>query len=209
MFTGIVQGTGRLVHVEIHPKESSRTHWVQLPYDENLGVGASVAHNGCCLTVVQKKEGLFAFHLMEETLKKTNLILLQEGDELNIERALKMGDEIGGHLMSGHIIGTLAIIHIDKKKSSCAFYFALPSIFKPYVLYKGYIGLNGCSLTIGEVGDDYFVVYLAPETLQRTTFKYSQKGDLVNLEIDSQTQAVVDTTQRVLNELRQTDKLKL
>lgn len=211
MFTGIVQGTGRLIQIEIHPKESSRTHWVQLPtgYDSNLRVGASVAHNGCCLTVAKKKEGLFAFHLMEETLKKTNLAHLQEGDEINIERALKMGDEIGGHFMSGHIIGTLAIIHIDRKESSYAFYFALPSIFKPYVLCKGYIGLNGCSLTIGEVGNNYFVVYLVPETLQRTTFKYSQKGDLVNLEIDSQTQAVVDTTRRVLSELKQTDNLRL
>lgn len=211
MFTGIVQGTGRLIRLEVHPKELSRTHWVRLPIgcDRNLYVGASVAHNGCCLTVTKKKEGLFAFHLMEETLKKTNLADLQEGDEVNIERALKIGDEIGGHLMSGHIVGTLAINHIDKKENSYAFYFALPSAFKPYVLCKGYIGLNGCSLTIGEVGSDYFVVYLVPETLQRTTFKYSQKGDLVNLEIDNQTQAVVDTTRRVLSELKETNNLRL
>ena len=199
MFTGIVQGMGRVVSVE-QPAADFRTHTVELPEDMagGLQTGASVAHNGCCLTVTEANGRTARFDLMAETLDKTNLGRLKAGDLVNLERAARFGDEIGGHLMSGHITATTEILRIERTEHNTTMHFALPAALKPYILPKGFIGLDGCSLTIGSVGEDSFCVYLIPETLRRTLFGTRQAGDTVNLEIDPQTQAVVDTVGRIL-----------
>ena len=199
MFTGIVQGMGRVVSVE-QPAADFRTHTVELPEDMagGLQTGASVAHNGCCLTVTETDGRTARFDLMAETLDKTNLGRLKAGDLVNLERAARFGDEIGGHLMSGHITATTEILRIERTEHNTTMHFALPAALKPYILPKGFIGLDGCSLTIGSVGEDSFCVHLIPETLRRTLFGTRQAGDTVNLEIDPQTQAVVDTVGRIL-----------
>ena len=200
MFTGIVQGLGEVLAVDQRAPDF-RSHTVRLPEgaDADLRVGASVAHNGCCLTITRVHEnGAADFDLMGETLAKTNLGALQPGDKVNIERAARFGDEIGGHVMSGHIITQTPVTRIEQSEHNRTLWFALPAELKPYVLTKGFIGLDGCSLTIGSVTEREFNVHLIPETLQRTLFGSRQVGDCVNVEIDAQTQAIVDTVERVL-----------
>ena len=190
---------GRVVSVE-QPATDFRTHTVELPEDMagGLQTGASVAHNGCCLTVTETDGRTARFDLMAETLDKTNLGRLKAGDLVNLERAARFGDEIGRHLMSGHITATTEILRIERTEHNTTMHFALPAALKPYILPKGFVGLDGCSLTIGSVGEDSFCVHLIPETLRRTLFGTRQAGDTVNLEIDPQTQAVVDTVGRIL-----------
>lgn len=199
MFTGIVQGTGKIVHIH-QPSADFRSHTVALPEHmaHNLQIGASIAHNGCCLTITQINGNQATFDLMAETLAKTNLGNLKTGDSVNLERAARFGDEIGGHVMSGHIIATTPISRIEQNEHNRTLYFRLPPQLAAYILPKGFIGLDGCSLTIGDVSADEFNVHLIPETLQRTLFGTRQAGDAVNLEADPQTQAVVDTVARVL-----------
>lgn len=198
MFTGIVQGTAEVVAIE--KKDHFQTHIIRIPEELRAGLatGASVAHNGCCLTVTEIDGDRVSFDLMQETLKVTNLGLLKVGDRVNIERAAKFGDEIGGHSMSGHINVSTEIYEVISTPNNCTIWFRLPKEYQKYVLHKGYIGIDGCSLTIGEVKNGRFCVYLIPETLNRTLFGKRQAGDIVNLEIDPQTQAIVDTVERVL-----------
>ena len=199
MFTGIVQGTGIITAIDA-PSPDFRTHTVQLPLHltEHLQIGASIAHNGCCLTITAIDGDQVRFDLMRETLTKTNLGNLQIGDRVNLERAARFGDEIGGHMMSGHIIATTTISRIERTDHNQTIWFALPQSLKPYILTKGFIGLDGCSLTLGEVNEHEFNVHLIPETLERTLFGTRQVGDLINIEIDPQTQAIVDTVHRIL-----------
>ncbi|QTG93312.1 riboflavin synthase subunit alpha [Vibrio fluvialis] len=198
MFTGIVQGTAKVVTIE--KKEKFQTHVLELPeaLGKGLSIGASVAHNGCCLTVTKIDGTQVSFDLMQETLRLTNLGELAAGDLVNIERAAKFGDEIGGHSMSGHISQMATIVDVIDTPNNRTIWFELPPQHMKYVLAKGFIGLDGCSLTIGEVKANRFNVHLIPETMQRTLFGYKQMGDHVNVEFDPQTQAIVDTVERVL-----------
>ncbi|AUV86259.1 riboflavin synthase [Vibrio campbellii] len=198
MFTGIVQGTAKVVHID--KKDRFQTHVLVLEgaLNEGLEIGASVAHNGCCLTVTKIEGTQISFDLMQATLALTNLGELEEGDSVNIERAAKFGDEIGGHSMSGHISLMAEISEVIDTPNNRTIWFTLPKESMKYVLAKGYIGLDGCSLTIGEVEDNRFSVHLIPETLERTLFGRRQAGEKINVEFDPQTQAIVDTVERVL-----------
>lgn len=198
MFTGIVQGVGELVAVE--EKSNFRTHVVKFPPEllPDLEIGASVANNGCCLTVTHIDGDRISFDLMKETLRLTNLGKLEINDKINLERAAKFGDEIGGHVMSGHIMWSAEIVKILKSENNHQIWFKLPKELIKYVLHKGFIGIDGISLTVGEVVKNRFCVYLIPETLSRTTLGQKKLGQTVNIEIDPQTQAVVDTVERVL-----------
>ncbi|MDA5493689.1 riboflavin synthase subunit alpha [Yersinia intermedia] len=199
MFTGIVQGTAPVVAIE--EKSNFRTHVVEMPTEmlPELALGASVAHNGCCLTVTAVEGNRVSFDLMKETLRITNLGDIKIGDTVNLERAAKFSDEIGGHLMSGHIICTAEIVKIYTSENNRQIWFRMPSFdLMKYVLHKGFIGIDGISLTIGEVVGNRFCVHLIPETLSRTTLGKKRLGHRVNIEIDPQTQAVVDTVERVL-----------
>lgn len=201
MFTGIVQGMAQLVALE-QPSADFRRHTIELPENmaQSLQIGASVAHNGCCLTITEFDGRRVSFDLMAETLAKTNLGSLKIGDWVNVERAARFGDEIGGHLMSGHIIATTEITRIERSDLNQTVWFRLPENIQLFVLEKGFIGLDGCSLTIGTVRADEFCVHLIPETLRQTLFGRRQVGDVINIEIDAHTQAVVETVQRVLKQ---------
>lgn len=199
MFTGIVQGTAKIVSIE--EKELFRTHIAELPEEllPGLALGASVAHNGCCLTVTAIDGNRVSFDLIKETLRVTNLGDLQQGDVVNIERAAKFSDEIGGHLMSGHIMTTAEICKIIQSENNREIWFKIqdPAQMK-YILHKGFVGIDGISLTVGDVTKSKFCVYLIPETLERTTLGAKKLGHRVNIEIDPHTQAIVDTVERVL-----------
>ncbi|KGQ13137.1 Riboflavin synthase alpha chain [Beauveria bassiana D1-5] len=165
----------------------------------DLETGASVAHNGCCLTVTAIDGNRVSFDLMKETLRITNLGELNVGDSVNVERAAKFNDEIGGHLMSGHIMTTAEISKILTSENNRQIWFKIQDkTLMKYILYKGYVGIDGISLTVGEVTATRFCVHLIPETLERTTLGAKKLGQRVNIEIDPQTQAIVDTVERVL-----------
>lgn len=200
MFTGIIQCTAEVVAIE--RKADFQTHYIALPEAllTGLQTGASVAHNGCCLTVTEISDHHVAFDLMQATLKATNLGELQVGDRVNIERAARFGDEIGGHSMSGHIIDTLRVDEVLVTPNNHQIWLRLPISYRKYIFTKGYVGLDGASLTIGEVEAERFCVNLIPETLDRTLLGERKPGDRINLEIDPQTQAIVDTVERVMAE---------
>ncbi|OAT21509.1 riboflavin synthase [Proteus myxofaciens] len=199
MFTGIVQGKGQVIAIE--DKGDFRTHIIELSPEltKNLELGASVANNGCCLTVTHINDNQISFDLVKETLRLTNLGELTVGSFVNIERAAKYGDEIGGHVMSGHIATTAEIAKIVKSENNLQVWFRLfDKELMKYILHKGFVGIDGISLTIGEVVNNRFCVHLIPETRDRTTLGYKRLGDKVNIELDSQTQAIVDTVERVM-----------
>ena len=199
MFTGIVQGTAQIK--AITEAANFRTHVVEMPQEmlKGLQIGASVAHNGVCLTVTTIKDNLVSFDLMQETLKITNLGELQVGDFVNIERAMQMGTEIGGHILSGHVYCTADIVECIPSENNLQIWFQLPNQdMMKYVLTKGFIAVDGISLTIGEVREQRFCVNLIPETIHRTLIGKKQVGEKVNIEIDPQTQAIVDTVERYL-----------
>ncbi|MFD1006713.1 MULTISPECIES: riboflavin synthase subunit alpha [Oceanisphaera] len=198
MFTGIVQGQGTVV--DIIDKSDFRTHWVQLPSAllPGLELGASVAHNGCCLTVTAIEGQRVSFDLMQETLRVTNLGQLTVGQSVNLERAARFGDDIGGHAMSGHIMAMSSLLDQQVSETNTTLWFALPADLAKYVFTKGYIGIDGISLTVGEVQSDRFAVHLIPETLARTNLGSITVDTQVNIEIDPQTQAIVDTVERVM-----------
>lgn len=198
MFTGIVQDVGTVVAIE--ERELLNTHVVAMSpaMREGLVPGASVAHNGCCLTVTAIEGEHVSFDLMRETLRLTNLGDLKAGSRINLERAARFGDEIGGHAMSGHVMGMASLSEIDEAPNNRRLWFELPPELSRFVFDKGYIGIDGISLTIGAVNAGRFCVNLIPETLARTTIGERVPGDCVNIEIDPQTQAIVETVERVL-----------
>lgn len=198
MFTGIVQRKAKILNItkqaQLHTLE------VELPQDAQVGlnIGASIANNGTCLTVVKKSENSVFFDVIEETLKVTNLVTLNVGGVVNLERATKFGDEIGGHILSGHVHAQAEIITIYRTDTNCDICFKIDKAWIKYILPKGFIAIDGISLTLGDVDNGEFWVHLIPETLSVTNLGTRQIGEFVNIEIDSQTQAIVDTVERVL-----------
>jgi riboflavin synthase len=198
MFTGIVQGMARVIGCE---QDNGIMHLeLDLPatHAEQLALGASVAINGTCLTITEFNNTQVKFDVIDTSLELTNLGQLTLGDQVNFERAARIGDEIGGHLMSGHILCQAEIIDISSEGNNCSIRFATPKEAAAYLLPKGFVGLNGCSLTLVDVDAESFSISLIPETLKQTTFGLLEIGDRVNLEVDPQTQAIVDTVQRYM-----------
>ncbi len=201
MFTGIVQGVG--VVTGVADRQGIRRFQIRMPkdYDKGLATGASIAINGLCLTVVGWDDRGVQFDVIDESLRLSNLSDLREGSFVNIERAARFGDEIGGHVLSGHIHGLGTVIDVVEAEANIAVWVSVPNALSKYVLPKGYVSLNGCSLTFGElVKDGQFSIHLIPETRSVTIFGQVCVGDQLNLEIDSQTQAIVDTVERVLDQ---------
>lgn len=199
MFTGIVTGLGKIA--ELHPSPGFLRYAVAMDATHlaNLQRGASISISGICQTVVDANDRMVWFDAIDETLKKTTLGSLKVGSDVNIERSARIGDEIGGHLLSGHIYGTAEIASIVREGNNCVVQFKCPPEWTKYLLPKGYIALDGASLTLVDVDkkNGLFTVHLIPETLQRTTFGSKQNGERVNLELDSQTQTIVDTIERI------------
>lgn len=199
MFTGIVQGTATVITTVMKNQFMQLTLEFPRQHCDNLQTGASVAINGTCLTITAFSANQIKFDLIMETLRVTNLGELKPGDKVNFERAARIGDEIGGHMLSGHIHGMAMIDEIKQPEDNRIVWFEAEPALMKYILPKGFVSLNGCSLTIGEVKDNRFNVYLIPETLNVTIFGKASVGDRINLEVDSQTQAVVDTVERYMS----------
>ena len=192
MFTGIVAASCEVVKIE--QGEEVRSIVVDLSgYDDDLDIGASVAIDGVCMTVVSAIDGHVRFEAIPETLERTTMGLLKQGSRVNIERSLRMGDELGGHILSGHIMSTARILQRTQKGEGIDLLIEHQADTKPYILEKGYIAVDGMSLTVGEVQSEGFNLHIIPETLRITTIGAKTEGDLVNIEVDSRTQAVVDT----------------
>ena len=198
MFTGIVQGKGVLHSIE--KKNAVWTFQIDLPDASGLQRGASVAINGVCLTATEMNGQRVAFDVIEETLNRTNLSHLEVGDHVNVERSLKMGDELGGHLLSGHIMGLGEIKSSTVVGEGRDITIEAPRSMMKYIHEKGYIGLNGASLTIGEVQQNQFNIHLIPETLRLTTFGTAVDGGRINIEIDAMTQTIVATVERMMKQ---------
>lgn len=194
MFSGIVQGR---FPVHYYGKKQDTLHLsvllnTQLIHD--LNVGASIAVDGVCLTVVKITGEEVFFDVIFETLQKTTLGFLRKGDLVNVERSLRMGEEIGGHLLSGHIIAKAMIQQINGNIITLS----MESQWMKYLFPKGYIALDGISLTLVDVyPEGAFTVHLIPETLRGTCWEFKKEGDFINVEIDSQTQTIVDTVERI------------
>ncbi|ABF14022.1 riboflavin synthase [Candidatus Palibaumannia cicadellinicola] len=200
MFTGIIQGIAQLT--SITKKCNFRTYQVKLPDSllQGLTNGASVANNGCCLTVTNINNNLVSFDIVKETLKRTNLGTLQVGDEVNIERAANFNTEIGGHIMTGHIICTAELIKIKSLNNNRTIWCRLADhTLHKYILYKNYIGIDGISLTVGEVKENIFCLHLIPETINRTTLGKKKTKAIVNIEIDQMIHATVNTVEKYLS----------
>ena len=196
MFTGIVAGISQITAIE--DGEEIRSFVVDLAgFDEGLEVGASVALDGVCMTVVSIEGTLVRFDAIPETLERTTLGGLVAEDWVNVERSLRMGDELGGHILSGHILMTARILQRTERGEGIDLLIENPTEAIPYILEKGYVAVDGMSLTVGEVSESSFTLHIIPETLRVTTIGEKQVGHSVNIEIDSRTQAVVDTIRRM------------
>ena len=200
MFTGIVSGKGNLK--KIIKCEDYISLIIQAPkgFAKNLSKGASVSVNGVCLTVKKGRTDLLEFDVIEETLKKTNLKNISRSSKLNLERSMTANTEIGGHLVSGHIHGTGEVLKVINRKKTKDLLIKIPSQLREYFFYKGYVALNGCSLTIGKVLKSSFYIHLIPETVSITNFKEIKKGDLINIEVEQTTINTVETVKRVMLE---------
>ena len=195
MFTGIVAGTSPIINIE--QKDIVRSLTLNLEgFVMGLEIGASVSLDGVCMTVVSIDGNLVTFDAIEETLNRTTLGKLGVGSLVNIERSLKMGDELGGHIISGHVLTTEKILQIVNKGEGIDMMIENPPEVNQYILEKGYISIDGMSLTIGKVSEDNFSLHIIPETLRITTIGHKNVGDYVNIEIDSRTQAIVDTIRK-------------
>lgn len=196
MFTGIVQG---MVQVTGHKEQDGL---LRLSIDlgahaDALTHGASVSIHGVCLTVTEWQDSVAVFDVIPETLACTTLGELHSGDNVNIERSARIGDEIGGHLVSGHVVCAVSVTSREENHGETILRMSVAPEIQPYLFPKGFIALNGCSLTLVDVTPNDFSVHLIPETLSRTTFGAIKEGDHVNVEVDAMTRAVVDTVTRM------------
>ena len=195
MYTGIVSGTAPVIAVA--DGEGIRTLTIDLDgFSDGLQIGASVALDGVCMTVVSLDGTEVRFDAIEETLARTTLGRAIQGHMVNVERSLRMGDELGGHILSGHVMMTAKIIGRVERGEGLDLVIENPLEARPYILEKGFVAIDGMSLTIGEASDEGFALHIIPETLRVTTIGEKEVGDSVNLEIDSRTQAVVETVMR-------------
>jgi riboflavin synthase len=217
MFTGIVETQAVVSFVEAKPGLVHFSIEIPASFVEGLKTGASVAVNGVCLTAVKVSSSSISFDVMQETIDKTTLGALKVADRVNVERSLKVGDEIGGHIVSGHVHGVAKVVEVTKTENNVVVTLEPPAELHKYIFPKGFVALNGVSLTVivDQIRSENFLggtptqnlserigrpktfaVSLIPETLSRTGFGAVKTGDLLNIEVDQQTRTIVDTLER-------------
>jgi riboflavin synthase len=183
MFTGIITDVGRVQRLRRTDRGLDLT--IATAYDSaDIALGASIACSGVCLTVVALEDGAFATQASAETLSCSTLGDWAEGTPVNLERALKVGDELGGHIVSGHVDGVARLVERRPDGESVRFVIAAPAELMPYIASKGSVAVDGVSLTVAGVGPGWFTVALVPHTLEVTTLGERRPGDLVQLEVD-------------------------
>jgi riboflavin synthase len=183
MFTGIVEELGTIAAVE-DQGDAIRLSVRATTVLEDVGLGDSIAVNGCCLTVTTVDGDTWTADVMQETLDKTSLYGVRPGDRVNLERAVTADKRLGGHIVQGHVDGVGEVVRRTPSEHWEVVEISLPTALSRYLVDKGSITVDGVSLTVVEAGDDRFTVSLIPETLARTTLGTRQPGDRVNLEVD-------------------------
>lgn len=183
MFTGIVTDIGRVR--EVRETDRDRRYEIETAWNtDGIDLGASISHSGCCLTVTEKGADWFAVEVSNETLSKTTLGVWKTGDGVNLERAAKLGDEMGGHVVSGHVDGLGRVVSITPEGGSHRIEVEAPAPLHRYIAAKGSITVDGVSLTVNAVESQVFSLNIIPHTWNVTTLGRLKVGDPVNLEID-------------------------
>ena len=182
MFTGLVESLGKVVSVEKQGEQA----WLNLsfPFATELQLGDSVAVNGCCLTVAELGEGCVRFDVLAQTLRVTSLGKLEMGSVVNLERALRVGDRLGGHFVQGHVDTVGKILSLTENGQDHVLEISLPSEIERLCVSKGSIAIDGISLTIAELKNDSAVFWITPHTFSHTNLNAAKVGDTVNLEAD-------------------------
>ena len=202
MYTGIVQACVPIKYVD--KQDGLYQFSVELPESllTGLELGASVAVNGVCFTVTKIDDALVHFDAIRETLELSNIKQIALGTSVNIERSAMADAEVGGHILSGHIVGTAPVIAVESTTNNRRVTFKAEAGWLKFVFEKGFLAINGASLTVAAVDreNSQFSVNLIPETLERTNFAFLKVDDTVNIEVESQTQVIVETVERVMAE---------
>ena len=198
MFTGIVQGTGTIIDINKNNSVLNLNIKVPQPIAKKLTIGDSLAVDGACLTVTRVSDVNVSFDVVNETQNRTIISNYDKNSVINLETSLEYGQQVGGHLVSGHVqtLGSIKEVEIDGDAKNILF--EIPDGYCKYIFEKGYIAIKGCSLTMGKVVKNTFYVHLIPETLRATNLDNLIYGDTVNLELDQNTITIVDTTERIL-----------
>ena len=182
MFTGITTNLGKIVKIEnLKNPEFFIKSSMEL---KDIKIGSSIMCSGICLTVIKKKKDIFAVNISEETMNITNSSNWKTGSYLNLEKSLKLGDEISGHLVTGHVDSVSQLKKSTMLEKSYLFYFSIPSSLQKFICRKGSVTLDGVSLTVNEVRKKSFSINLIPHTIKHTTLGRIKVGDMVNIEID-------------------------
>ena len=182
MFTGIIEALGIVKKVAV--AGSNKTFWVESPISHELKIDQSISHNGVCLTVESVAAGIHSVTAIDETLNKTNLGALEEGDLLNLERCMIMNGRLDGHIVQGHVDGTAQCVSVLKKEGSWEYVFQFDEKFAPLIIEKGSACINGISLTVFEVKRNSFKVAIIPYTYNHTNIKQVTENSIVNIEFD-------------------------
>lgn len=209
MYTGIVQACLPIEQVDKKQGLYSFTVNLPEPLQAELETGASVAVNGVCFTVTSIDGPTVSFDAIQETLDLSNIRFIEHGTPVNIERSAKAGVEVGGHILSGHVVGTAEVTRVDITENNRRLTFSADPAWLKFVFEKGFLAVNGCSLTVAALDRERseFAINLIPETLERTNFSLLEPGDLVNIEVESQTQVIVETVERTIQEMLKSGQL--
>lgn len=191
MFTGLIESIGKVISI-------SQTLVIESSID-NPKVGESIAVNGVCLTLVEAKANTLSFNVSTETLKRSNLSELNRGDYVNLERALKVGDRLGGHFVQGHVDFKAKILDIQNRHSEWLLKISYPKEFKKFFVFKGSVAIDGISLTINSVEDSELSFTIIPHTFKNTNLSQRRVGQSVNVEIDILSKLVVNAIENASN----------
>jgi riboflavin synthase len=183
MFTGLVEETGRLKN-KLKTGSGFQLAFTAEKVLDDLEIGSSISVNGCCLTVIKKEGNTFSVDTIEETLKKTNLGALELNNRVNLERPLKADARLGGHFVLGHVDTTGTVVNIEELSNSHFMKISFAENFKKYLIYVGSVSIDGVSMTVAELGENWFGIGIIPFTWQETVFSDRKAGDKVNLEFD-------------------------
>ena len=202
MFSGIVQTVGKIESIK--DKNHIKTIRIEThgDYLKDIAIGQSVSVDGVCLSLVKKNNEYCEFEAVEETINRTTLGSYKQGTKVNLEKSLKFGDTVGGHFVSGHIHTRGRIVEVELVGESKNILVEIEEKWIKYLTEKGYISVNGASITIGKVSKNTFYIHLIPETLKTTNLDDLIYDNYVNLEFDQATIAIVDTTERLINQKR-------
>lgn len=202
MYSGITRGLFPVVQVEKKPGLTSYVVRLNEELCKGLQIGASVSIDGVCQTVISIQKYDVGFQAMQDTLNITTLDDLYTGRKVSVERSLRFGEEIGGHEIAGHVSGTATVVAVQPSENNLSLIVSCSKNLLKYILYKGFIAVDGSSLTVGKTDSHAgtFTLHLIPETMRVTNFGNKKIGDKMNIEIDAKTQAIVDTVERIMAE---------